>query len=211
MVRRMADKDFHEQQHQDLYADHIRPINCFVEELRKFPGRGEVPYVAPMYGGINAKLLSVLSDPGPKTRAKEGSGFLSMENDDPSAERICNLFGMAGIHASDVMPWNAYPWYINRAPKVAELNAGVEPLKRMLDLLPKLRVVMLLGGSAHASWKKLIRSYPDIVVSRGLHVIKTYHTGRQALWSADPKVREDREAHLRQSFNAAARNLTASI
>ncbi len=211
MVRRMAEEKFHEQQWQDRYVDHIQPINGLVDELRKFPGRGWMPYVAPMYGGINAKLLCVLRDPGPKTKDEGGSGFLCMENDDPSAEKISNLFSMAGIHADEIVPWNAYPWYINRAPKTAELNAGVEPLKRLIDLLPNLQVVMLLGGSAHAAWKKFTRRYPGLIEIRGLHVIETYHTSRQAFWHAEPIVREERESHLRQSFYDAARHLAASI
>jgi hypothetical protein len=102
-----------------------------------------------MYGGVNARLLSVLRDPGPMTQeTTNGSGFLCMENDDASAEAICNLFAEAGIDAGDIIPWNAYPWYINRVPKAAELDDGVTPLKSIINLLPKLRVVMLHGGSA---------------------------------------------------------------
>ena len=33
---------------------------------------------------------------------------------------------MAGVDVSDVTPWNAYPWYINAAPRAAQLDAGVE-------------------------------------------------------------------------------------
>jgi hypothetical protein len=66
-----------------------------------------------MYGGIDARMLSVLSDPGPMTDAKTGgSGFLCLENDGPTAERIATLLDEAGIAASDMNPRNAYPWYI---------------------------------------------------------------------------------------------------
>ena len=53
---------------------------------------------------------------------------------------------------------------------------------RIIDLLPELRVVMLLGRSAHDGWGRLTRQYPEIVAVRGLHVIKTYHTSNQAFW-----------------------------
>ena len=46
----------------------------------------------------------------------------------------------AGIAVSGILAWNACPWYINRAPRAAELEAGVEPLRRPCALLPELRV-----------------------------------------------------------------------
>jgi hypothetical protein len=201
MVRRMREVGFREEQFQHRYDEHIAPINQFVDELCKSaPG---VPYVAPMYGGVNARLLSVLCDPGPKTQVDGGSGFLCMENDDATAQTISEFFTDAKIEAGDIVPWNAYPWYINRPPKAAELDAGVDPLKRVIDLLPELRVVMLHGGSAHNGWDRLTRKYPEIAV-RELHVIKTYHTSRQAFWHPKKAEREARKAHLRQSFHDAA-------
>jgi hypothetical protein len=161
-----------------------------------------------MYGGVNARLLSVLRDPGPMTQIDiGGSGFLCMENDDASAEAISELFAKAKIDASDIVPWNVYPWYINRAPKAAELEAGVAPLTRIIELLPKLRVVMLHGLSAHDGWGRLTRQYPKIVAERGLHVIKTYHTSRQAFWHPKPSVREARKKKLREAFQEAAQHL----
>lgn len=208
MARRMVDERFRAEQWQHRYDAHIAEINLFVDELRRIPGRESVPYIAPMYGGVNARLLSVLRDPGPKTqKANEGSGFLCMENNDATAEAISKLFGDAGIDASDIVPWNAYPWYINRAPKAVELNAGVAPLNRIIELLPKLRVVMLHGGSAHDGWKRLTHQYPKIVTERGLWVIETYHTSPQAFWHRDRSERERRKKHLCESFQKAAQCL----
>src|SRR5689334_16058884 len=121
----MSDHAFRHTQWLHRYDDHIRPINDLVDRLRQW-GRGWLPYVAPMYGGINATLLSLLRDPGPKTQVDRGSGFLSMENDDATAETINEYFSHASIGAESIVPWNVYPWYINRPPKAAELDAGVE-------------------------------------------------------------------------------------
>ena len=73
------------------------------------------------------------------------------ENDDGAAERYATMLDEAGIAVSDILGWNAYPWYINRAPRAAELEAGVEPLRRLCDLLPDLRDVMLHGVSARTA------------------------------------------------------------
>ncbi len=200
----MALAAFREQQWRDRYAKHIAPINNLVDELAREPGRGWLPYVAPIYGGVTARLLSVLRDPGPATRSEEGSGFLSMENDDSTAETIEKLFREAGIAATEIVPWNAYPWYINRSPNADELRAGLEPLRRLIDLLPKLRVVMLHGGSAQTAWKLFARAYPTMVSERELPVISTYHTSRQAFWHAEVSIREARKAHLQNAFVQAA-------
>ena len=68
LPRRMADAGFRDQQWLNRYSDHIAPINRLVNELRNDGIHGWAPYVAPMYGGVNARLLSALRDPGPRTR-----------------------------------------------------------------------------------------------------------------------------------------------
>lgn len=206
MGRKMRDIKYRDEQFAHRYDEHIKPINQLVDRLRKCRGES-VPYVAPIYGGVNARLLSILRDPGPRTQGKEGSGFLCIENDDATAEYIGELFAKAHIDIKDVVPWNAYPWYINRKPMASELNDGVEPLKDLIDLLPKLQVVMLHGGSAKDGWKRFMRQYPNIVTERGLQVIGTYHPSRQAFWHPDPKVRDDRKAHIQRSFHDAERYL----
>ncbi|BCM91003.1 hypothetical protein IAD21_02867 [Abditibacteriota bacterium] len=205
----MAEKEFREEQWEHRYDEHIAPINRLVDELRKDPHLESpwAPYVAPMYGGIKARLLSVLRDPGPKG---SGSGFLCMENDDPTAETISKFFAAAQITADDIVPWNVYPWYINRDPSATELKAGVKPLKRLIDLLPNLKVVMLHGGSAKNGWKLFTRSYPNLVAELGMQVIPTYHTSQQAFWHPDTAERERRKEHLRDSFQEAARILRNS-
>jgi len=67
----MADPVVRNEQWQRRFDTHIEPINLLVDELR-ISERGWLPYVAPMYGGVNARLLSVLRDPGPKTRSEDG-------------------------------------------------------------------------------------------------------------------------------------------
>jgi hypothetical protein len=161
MVRRMRDANFQDEQLGGLRERHIAPINALVDGILDPAAGLWAPYVAPMYGGIHARLLSVLRDPGPKTNVDHGgSGFLCMENDDATAERISGLFADAAIDAADIVPWNAYPWYINQAPTAAQLEAGVQPLLDLIALMPRLRVVMLHGGSAHDGWRRLARRAP---------------------------------------------------
>lgn len=67
MARRMADRAFRREQEAGRYAPHVQPVNEFVDALREPDGRGWLPHVAPWHGGVEARVLSVLRDPGPMT------------------------------------------------------------------------------------------------------------------------------------------------
>ncbi|HEX9350495.1 MAG TPA: uracil-DNA glycosylase family protein [Gaiellaceae bacterium] len=153
-------------------------------------------------------MLSVLRDPGPMTNAAlDGSGFLCLENDDPAAELFATLLAAAGIAPSRMTPWNAYPWYINRKPNAAELTTGLDPLRRLLDLLPRLRVVMLNGGDAQTLWRKFAAAQP--LTAASYLVLPTYHTAKQA-FIGTKDVRAARMADLRAKFAVAGELLNAS-
>jgi hypothetical protein len=200
----MKDPVFRSSQEEGIRLPHVAPINALVDELRE-EGRGWVPYVAPIYGGVEAEMLSVLRDPGPMTdSSRDGSGFLCLENDDPAAELFATLLADAGIAPAQMTPWNAYPWYINRKPDAGELAAGLDPLGRLLELLPRLRVVMLNGGDAQSLWRKFTAAYPRLAAS--YHVLPTYHTARQA-FIGTREVRDGRMADLRSKFAKAGQLL----
>jgi uracil DNA glycosylase superfamily protein len=201
----MSDPQFRQGQLDGLRLPHIAPVNALVDELTDPGGRGWVPYLAPAYGGVDARVLCVLRDPGPMTNDElGGSGFLSPENDDPTARRFAALLDAAGIPVSEILAWNAYPWYVNHKLSPAELEAGVEPLRRLLGILPRLRVVMLHGGSAQDGWKRLVRRHPSLAA--GFEAIPTYHTSNQAFIGTS-EVRAHRMADLASAFTRAARTL----
>ncbi|NIZ90027.1 uracil-DNA glycosylase [Kineosporiaceae bacterium B12] len=204
----MADPSFRERQFLDRYADHVRPVNQLVDELRGHDGRGWMPCVAPLHGGVEARVLSILRDPGPGTQEEGGSGFLCIENDDPTAVAQAERFECVNVKPHDITPWNAYPWYINRAPTAAELTAGVTPLHRLLQLLPDLRVVLLQGRHAQRGWELAMRRYPDFLRDRpDLPVVPTFHPGPKALFHPDREVREARKAHRRAAYETVAAHL----
>lgn len=202
MPRRMADPLFRAAQETDRYAPHVKPINEMVDSLRNESG-GWMPHVAPLHGGITAGVLSVLRDPGPATQAGSGSGFLCIENDNPTAEQQLNMFTEVGVTPSDITPWNAYPWYINAAPKAAQLDQGVDPLAELLDMMSQLRVVFLQGNDARNGWARLVKRHPD-KARRPERVIATFHPGRQALFHPDPDVRAARSEHRRNAYRELA-------
>lgn len=204
--RRMRDPVFREEQKRDAMAAHVAPINKLVADLcEQGQGQGWVPQVAPFMGGVNAQMLQLFRDPGPKTNLDlGGSGFLCVENDDRSAERLATLLDEVGIAASETVGWNSYPWYINKQPNSVQLELGVEPLHRLIGLLPNVRVVMLMGLTAWSSWGRLIRRHPSD--ARGKTVISTYHTSAQA-FIGTPEVKEARLKAQRAAFEEAARTI----
>jgi hypothetical protein len=205
--RLMRQARFRQQQWEHRFDGHVEPINRLVNDLRDADGRGWMPYVAPLHGGVSSGVLSLLRDPGPATQQNTGSGFLCIQNDDPTAQRQVEAFAAVGIQARDLLPWNAYPWYINRAPRAPELAAGVAVLKQVVQLLPDLAVVLLQGRDAQAAWRRLDRQYPGMPAGRGLTVLSTFHPGRQALFHPDPDERRRRIQHREDTYRATAKVL----
>ncbi|WP_432087423.1 uracil-DNA glycosylase [Streptomyces sp. bgisy095] len=182
MARQMADETFRTDQERNRYAAHVRAINELVDGLRDQDGRGWMPYVAPWHGGTEARLLSVLRDPGPKTQDGTGSGFLCTENVDPTAERQCRAF---------------------------EQKAGADALTRLLGLMPDLRVVLLQDGDAQATWRRLEKAHLALAGQERFQVVRTYQPGRQAPWSPDAEVRAAREQHRADALRQVADILRA--
>lgn len=199
----MRDERFRNEQWERRFDPHVSPVNRYVDELRQ-AGRGWVPYVAPLHGGVDARVLSVLRDHGPGTQDGSGSGFLCVENDDPAAELQCELLSRAGLSPADLLPWNAYPWYINAIPDGAKLRAGLPTLVRLLELAPRVVVLLLQGGEAQRSGRMLKRHHPEVLSGRKLAIIESYHPARSALRSPDPAERERRSARRIEAFREVA-------
>jgi hypothetical protein len=170
----MADDDFRAEQLKDLYAPHVKPLNKLVDELRVDWQRW-MPHIAPLHAGVQARLMFLGSDPGPAPMAtgRPYEGLLSVEDDDASSARIGALLRAAGIDYSETTPWNAYPWYTDHEPTGDQLKAGLEPLRRVLNLLDELEVLLLLGPAAERCWRMFVSTYPDdtgwatVLITRG--------------------------------------------
>ncbi len=142
-------------------------LNGLVEEIRAECGCGlAVPYFDPADGGERAECLFVLEAPG--ARAVQ-SGFVSRDNPDETAKNFLLLNAEAGIPREATVSWNIVPWYIGtteriRAATASDVALGWPYLLRTLQLLPRVRVAVLLGGKAHKI-RPLLRSHrPDLAI-----------------------------------------------
>ncbi len=177
---------------------HMQPLCRLVERLRS-DGRGTVPDFDPMDGGVAAEVLFLLEKPGPMTEAsasgRAGSGFVSRDNDDPTAEAIFRFAAEAGIERQRSVIWNTVPWWNGtRTMRREEVAAGVDRLAELLDLLPHVRLVIGVGRKAARA--------ESVVQKRGLAFLSSMHpspinrAARPVLWASIPREWEKARLHL---------------
>ncbi|MGI4788209.1 MAG: uracil-DNA glycosylase [Janthinobacterium lividum] len=141
---------------------HVKPLTSYAEKLLE-EGYGEVqvPYFDPLDGGINARALFLMEKPGPMTATgsagkKAGSGFISRNNDDPTAENICHFMRQAEIPREQTVLWNIIPaWNGTLKITSTEHQQGINHVHELLALLPQLRVIVMVG-SRDAKAKSLL-------------------------------------------------------
>jgi hypothetical protein len=179
-----------------LEAPHVAPLTQFVKRLCVAHG-GAVPWFDPTEAGVEAPILLLFENPGRRADAVHGSGFISADNDDPSAENMWRLLREAGIdRRREVVAWNVVPWYLGDDRKIGKVHAGDleeagAALHELVRLLPQLRVVVLFGRKAQAGWR---RAQPPIDVA----VLEAPHPSGRWL-NGHPEDRAVILARLRQA------------
>jgi hypothetical protein len=161
----------------------VKPINELVDQLNASEPRRWMPYVSPDFGGVRAQLLLLLKIPSPSTDNREGhagSGILSVNNSDGATARTHQLLQESGLRLDQILLWNAYPWLPPaEGLKSDDLHRGAKVLRRVVDLLPKLRVAILSGGEAKTVWGRLAPP------PSGVRVIATRSTGNRAFTGSE--------------------------
>ena len=173
-----------------LNQEHVAPLTRFVEKItRQHPKKG-IPYFDPLDGGTRAQCLFVLEAPGPN--AVE-SGFISRNNNDNSAKNFFEINLKAGIPREKTIIWNIVPWYIGTGKKIRpattdDINMGLPYLHELINLLPNLQIVVLIGKKAQIVKKELENQYADIRLFECYHpspmVINTNPRNRQKIIEA---------------------------
>lgn len=168
----LADSDIRAARRRRLREPHIAPLTTFVEALRALAGpSASIPDFDPCDGGINAELLYLLEAPGNKAVL---SGFVSRNNPDETAKNFFELNRAVRIPRERTVTWNVVPWYIGtgtriRAASQTDIDAGIPSLAWLLDLLPSLRAVVLVGRKAERAASIIARLRPEIRIFRSPH------------------------------------------
>ncbi|MFG6082157.1 uracil-DNA glycosylase [Paracoccus litorisediminis] len=173
-----------------LDSPHILPLRDYALELRS-EGRGFVPDLDPMDGGIEARFLFLLEKPGPMTdparTGKPGSGFVSRDNDDPTAAAIFSFMQQAAIPRKETVIWNTIPWW-NGVTDISgrEWPDGLARLEGLMTLLPKLEAAVLIGRKAQRA-RRLLEA-KGLAVWASAHPSPRVKAGHPALYRAIPEI-----------------------
>jgi uracil-DNA glycosylase len=127
------------------------------------------------------RVLCLLEAPGQKSvadrrgLARAGSGLISADNDDRTAENFWRALRSARLPYSDVVIWKAVPWYLGTTTRIAhptdsDLRRARPHLEELMCLLPDLVVVMPLGRVAQHQWAAMqSNSLRDLVTIPSWH------------------------------------------
>ena len=105
--RSLGDPEVLEQRRALLNCRHMQRLNR--AKLRAEQKGVEFPDFDPLDGGINAEALFLLEEPGPPTVRNGGSGFISRNTNDATAENIWKFMRKAGTSRECTITWNVVP------------------------------------------------------------------------------------------------------
>lgn len=200
-----------------LGEPHVAALNDLVQEIRAdrqtasaravdVPGieQAVVPWFDPDGGGVSARLLVLLEAPGPKSVEPRGSGIISADNDDSTAEAFFRLREEAGLPRDALVAWNVVPWFLPDGDSFAnasevDVRAAARWLDRLLDLLPDLRFVLPMGVPATSGWVQLRARSP---AARALPWQDVPHPSPQNL-NTRPEARRAIVAGFRRAHEVA--------
>ncbi|MCL8317256.1 uracil-DNA glycosylase [Enterobacter cloacae subsp. cloacae] len=151
-----------------LTLSHMQPLTAYVENLRKRLGDNVfIPDFDPLDGGINAEFIFLFEKPGPQTDSRNGgSGFISRDNNDETAKSVFDFMGQIGLERSRTLLWNTIPaWDDSRAFKGFHVRDGIKFLDGLLQLLPNLKTIILVGKQAQKARKGLKDRGYNVAVS----------------------------------------------
>ncbi|MFJ2990129.1 uracil-DNA glycosylase [Collimonas sp. NPDC087041] len=187
--RSFRQSEFVEARHRMLHESHIAPLTAYVKSLRAKHPDWEFQDFDPMDGGIDADMLFLLEKPGPMTSPqtkRKGSGFISRNNDDSTAEALFRFMQQAGIDRKRVVLWNVIPgWNGTIKIKTGERHAGVEELANLMKLLPRLKTVVLVGRQAGKAERLMLSMNVKIFMSA--HPSPKVRNMNRAMWDLIPE------------------------
>ena len=126
---------------------------------------GDIPYFSDKDGRTDAKVLFVLSDPGPKVK---DTMKIDRDNPDTTAKNFREANDAAKLARTDTISWNIVPWFTNNVKE--DMKEGIGCLLKLIEeCLPQLKVVVLMGGDARRATYRLYQDRPDLAVIHSPH------------------------------------------
>jgi uracil-DNA glycosylase len=175
-----------------LGQPHMVPLVKFVDDLRRrWPAPNYVPDFDPLDGGVGARVLFLFEKPGPMTdparAGRAGSGFISRNNADLSAEATFKFMAQAGIERRDTVIWNVIPWWDGHIKFTqTELRSALVELDALIALLPRLEAVVLVGNAAAKAEPHLRSTRPCLKIIQSAHPSPKVRATNRPLWDEIP-------------------------
>lgn len=155
-----------------LTQPHVAPLSKFRAQLLKdLPKPSFVPNFDPRDGGTEAGVLLLLETPG---RVPRSTQFTSLDNPSATSKNLLPMVMGAGLNRSEVLMWNLVPWDINALTKIqpttkSHHSFGTAALLRLLELLPRLRVIVFFGAKAQLALKDVRAARADLLLLSAPH------------------------------------------
>jgi len=109
-----------------------------------------VPKFDPKSGSSSAIVLALFQDPGDS--GAEVSGLVSIDNDDPTANRTKKMVEDYGIEREVVLFWNFYASYnlelSRKKPKIEDKKYWAQHLELLVDECKRLKLIICHGKLA---------------------------------------------------------------
>ena len=172
-----------------LALPHVKPLEDYLASVKARCGHDKMPHFDPCDGGINACALFLLEAPGPQA---VGSAFISRDNPDPTARNLLRLMHDANISRGDTLIWNIVPWYVGVPGQIrpvtgVDVQEAIPYLRELLNMLPHLQVIVLVGRKAQSAAKAIQTMTP-------LLIVPTYHPSARVFNISPDKKRQTQEA-----------------
>lgn len=178
-----------------LEQPHVKPLMEYLQSIQLEMGTEySMPYFDPSDGGIAAKVLFLLEAPGPRA---VGSGFISRNNPDQTAKNINELLQAAKIPRKSTLLWNIVPWYVGDQGRIRPVNKqdirqALPFLQKLLQLLPYLESVVLVGRKAQDALFEIQKLAPNVSIYQCYHpsprVFNVWPEKRNAVLSIFEKI-----------------------
>jgi uracil-DNA glycosylase len=159
-----------------------------VAQIRAEQGLGiEVPEFDPDNGNEQARYLFLLEAPGPKAIQ---SGYISLNNPDPTARNFRHQLSHTGIEAEDIALWNIVPWYLGdqqhkkiRKARTSDIEAGLKYIPAVVSAMPKLECIILVGAAAR-------QAHVPLSALTQVRILSCHHPSAQCL-NANPDAEKE--------------------
>ena len=147
-------------------------VECLRAELRSdLIPNPDLPDFDPCDGGVHARCLFLLESPGRQARS---TGFVSMNNPDPTAANWLSILREATVPRDVTALWNAVPWYVGDTQRLGRITAA--HVKRASNLIPglihnfpQLQAVVFVGRNSARLMPAVSEARPDLKLLRCPH------------------------------------------